>query len=269
MDTPQSVSPSGAVLRDDAPTVCAISILAIMLSTMLHEGVGHAALAIATLHISGTLTSLAWSGIRDSRLVLAGGTLVNLASGLVFWILLRITQARPTLRFFLLLSMAFNLLTATGYFLFSGVADFGDWAGFIEGLHPYWLWRVGLVLLGILTYYGSIRLIGGSLVRSMGVSLNDLARYRGLTLVPYLAAIAIDTVAGLLNPFGIQYVLLSAVASTAGGLSGMVWMYRYIPKSVLPGPAEMIPRSYPWIAAASVLGLVFIVVFGPGVHLPR
>ena len=269
MDTPQSVSPSEAVLRDDAPTVCAISILAIMLSTMLHEGVGHAAVAMATLHASGTLTSLAWSSERDSRLVLAGGTLVNLASGLVFWLLLRITPARPTLRFFLLLSMAFNLLTGTGYFFFSGVSDFGDWAGFIEGLHPYWLWRVGLVALGILSYYASVLLIGTSLVRGMGVSLNDVARFRRLTWAPYLAAIAIDVFAGLFNPIGFKYVFLSAFASTAGGLSGMAWMYHYIPKSVLPGPAQMIPRSYPWIAAAAVLGLVFIVVFGPGVHLPR
>ena len=269
MSTPPEANPTASVLRDDAPTVCAISILAAMLTTMLHEGVGHAAVAMATLHASGTLTSLAWSSTRDSRLVLAGGTLVNLASGLVFWLLLRTTHARPTLRFFLLLSMAFNLLTGTGYFFFSGVSNFGDWASFIEGLRPFWLWRVGLVLLGILSYYGAIRLIGTSLVRGMGVSLADVARFRRLTWAPYLAAIVIDCVAGLFNPIGIQYVLLSAFAASAGGHSGMVWMYHYIPKSTRPGPPQMIPRSYLWIAAAVALGLVFIVVFGPGVRLPR
>jgi hypothetical protein len=254
---------------DDAPTVCAISILAVMLSTMLHEGLGHAAIAITTLHATGLLTSLAWSSEQVDRLVLAGGTLVNLVSALVFWLLLRVVHARPTLRFFLLLSMAFNLMTSTGYFLFSGVIDFGDWASFIAGLHPYWLWRVGLVVVGALSYYGTIRLVGGSLIRQMGVSWHDAPRFRRLTWLPYFSAIAIDGVAGLFNPFGLKYVFLSALAATAGGLSGMMWMHDHIPKETPPGPAQIIPRSYAWIGVAAVLGLIFIVVFGPGVHLPR
>ena len=35
-----------------------------------------------------------------------------------------------------------NLFTGTGYFFFSGVANFGDWAAVIHGLQPYWAWRV-------------------------------------------------------------------------------------------------------------------------------
>lgn len=257
------------VLRDDVPTLCAISTLAIMLSTMLHEGLGHAAIAISTLHASGSLTSLAWSSDQNSRLVLAGGTLVNLIFGLVFWLFLRTTQARPALRFFLLLSMAFNLFTGTGYFFFSGVSNFGDWAEFVRGLQPSWLWRSALIMLGILTYYGAVRLVGSSLIRRMGVSWSDLPRFLRLTLIPYFAAIAIAAIAGLLNPLGFKYVLLSAVASTAGGLSGMCWMRRYISKNTPPGPAQIVHRSYPWIAVALVLGFPFIFVFGPGVHLPR
>ncbi len=255
--------------QDDLPTLCAISILAVVLSTMLHEGIGHAAIAIATLHASGTLTSLAWSSPQDSRLVLAGGTLVNLAAGIVFWFLLRITQPRPALRLFLLLSMAFNLLTGAGYFFFSGVSNFGDWADFIQGLHPAWLWHLGLIVVGILAYYASILLIGTSLIRRMGAPLSDASRFRRLTLIPYFTAIVTATLAGLLNPLGMKYVLLSAVASTAGGLSGLCWMRPYIPKKITPGPAQFVPRSYSWIALSLVFGLIFIFVFGPGVRLPR
>ena len=53
--------PTQTAAVDDIPTLCAISIVASMLSTMLHEGLGHAAVAIATLHASGTLTTVAWS----------------------------------------------------------------------------------------------------------------------------------------------------------------------------------------------------------------
>jgi hypothetical protein len=264
-----AVSQVPASALDDIPTICAISILACMLSTMLHEGLGHAAVAIATLHVSGTLTSLAWSSVQDSRLVAAGGTLVNLASALVFWLLLRAARnASPTLRFFFLITMSFNLLTGTGYFFYSGVSNFGDWAQVIEGLQPHWLWRIGLIVIGIVTYYGAILVIGESIVRRMGVPISDARRFRRMTWIPYFSAIVIDGVAGLLNPFGMRYVFLSALAATAGGQCGLLWLRNYIPRRIQPGPNNQpIPRSYAWITVAIVCAAIFIGVFGPGVHL--
>jgi hypothetical protein len=261
-------TPAKAAALDDAATICAISVLAIILSTMLHEGLGHAAVAIATLHASGTLTSLAWVSAQDSRLVLAGGTLVNLVAALVFWLLLRAARrAQPALRFFLLISMTFNLLAGTGYFFFSGVSNFGDWAGVIDGLHPHGLLRAGLVVVGVASYYGAIVLVGSSLVRYMGVVADDARRFRRLTWLPYFAALIIDGVAGLLNPIGWQYVFLSALAATAGGNCGLLWLRHYIPKRVQPGERAVVGRSYPWIVVAAVLAAIFIGVFGPGVHL--
>lgn len=261
-------TPAKAAALDDAATICAISIIAEMLSTMLHEGLGHAAVAIATLHASGTLTSLAWVSAQDSRLVLAGGTLVNLVAAGVFWLLLRAARrARPALRFFLLISMTFNLLAGTGYFFFSGVSNFGDWAGVIDGLHPHGLLRAGLVVLGVASYWGAIVLVGSSLVRRMGVAPDDARRFRRLAWLPYFAALIVDGVAGLLNPIGWQYVFLSALAATAGGNCGLLWLRYYIPKRVQPGERAVVGRSYPWIVAAAVLAVIFIGVFGPGVHL--
>lgn len=262
------LTPATDSALDDVATLCAISAIAIMLSTMLHEGLGHAAVAIATLHASGTLTSLAWVSVPDSRLVLAGGTLVNLVAAGVFWLLLRAAKhARPALRFFLLISMTFNLLAGTGYFFFSGVSNFGDWAGVIEGLRPHGLLRAGLVVLGVASYYGAIVLVGSSLVRYMGVAADDARRFRRLTWLPYFAALIIDGVAGLLNPIGWQYVFLSALAATAGGNCGLLWLRYYIPKRVQPGERAVVGRSYAWIAVGAVLAAMFIGVFGPGVHL--
>src|SRR5215467_10872303 len=86
--------------NDDALTVCAISVLAGMLGTLVHEGVGHAATALLTGAKSGVLSTVAWSSAQDSRLVAAGGTLANLAAGLIFWIALRSAKsASVRLRF--------------------------------------------------------------------------------------------------------------------------------------------------------------------------
>src|SRR5215467_9976722 len=107
---------------DDTLTICAISIVAAILTNILHEGVGHGLTALLTGAKSGVLTTVAWSSAYDSRLVAAGGTLANLAAALVLWLALRSARDASVLtRYFLLVLCAFNLFTGTGYFLFSGV----------------------------------------------------------------------------------------------------------------------------------------------------
>jgi hypothetical protein len=152
--------------RDDAPTVCAISLLSAILSNLVHEGLGHAATALLTGTKSGLLTTVAWSSDFDSRLVAAGGTLANLAASIVFWIALRnVKSASVRWRFFLPTSFAFNLFEGTGYFLFSGVTNFGDWAQVIAGLHAHWLWRPLLVIVGMVSYFGAVLAVGSAIVR--------------------------------------------------------------------------------------------------------
>ena len=106
--------PKPAPSADDTLTICAI-ILAGILTNVLHEGVGHGITALLIGANSGLLTTVAWSSAFDSRLVEAGGTLVNLAAALVFWIALRSAKhaSMPT-RYFLLITCAFNLFTGTG-----------------------------------------------------------------------------------------------------------------------------------------------------------
>jgi hypothetical protein len=74
----------------DTLTICAFSILAGIPTNVLHEDVGHGITALLTGAKSGVLTTVAWSSAFDSRLIEAGGTLVNLAAALVFWLVLRI-----------------------------------------------------------------------------------------------------------------------------------------------------------------------------------
>src|SRR6202041_2499394 len=165
-------APTGTVppTNDDTLTVCAISLLSAMIANVVHEGLGHGALALITGAQSGVLTTVAWSSAFDSKLVAAGGTLANLAAGIVFWVALRsVKVASVELRFFLLTSVAFNLFAGTGYFFFSGVTNFGDWAVVIADLHAHWLWRTLLVVTGMAAYYVSVLVVGVGLVRYVGV----------------------------------------------------------------------------------------------------
>ena len=265
--TPSTVSPA----KDDGLTVCAISVLSAMLADVLHEGLGHAALALITGTQSGLLTTVAWSSAFDSKLVAAGGTLANLAAGIVFWIALRNTKrATVQLRFFLLTSAAFNLLAGTGYFFFSGVTNFGDWAVVIADLSPHWLWRTLLVIVGMASYYISIFVVGIGLVRYVGVPRAEERRLRRLTFIPYFSAALLLAAGGLLNPIGIQLVWQSALPGAAGAHSGLLWLRYYIPRKTVPeAGSEGVGRNYAWIIAASIFSLVFIFVLGRGITLHR
>jgi hypothetical protein len=255
--------------KDDLLTIIAISVVALMLATLLHEGVGHAAIALLTGATSGTLSTVAWSSTYDSRLVAAGGTIVNLIAGIIFLLALRTaSKASATTRFFLLIACAFNLFAGTGYFFFSGVTGFGDWQVVIAGMHPYWLWRVLLIVVGMAAYYVAMRLIGGSLVRYLGVPISERARFRRLTWIPYFTAIVIEVIAGLRNPLGLPLVFESALPATAGAQCALLFLVYYVPKSTVPGSnSQPILRSYPWVIVSAALALIFILVLGPGVQL--
>jgi len=262
---------SGETVHDDELTISAISVVAAIIGVTLHEGIGHALLALLTGTQTGVLSAVAWSSNYDSRLVAAGGTLVNLAAGLCFWLALRSARnASANTRLFLLLSCAFNLFTGTGYFFFSGVTNFGDWAVVIAGMQPHWLWRTLLITLGMALYYGAVLVVGIGIVRYVAIPALDRKRLQRVTLLPYFCAIAALTAAAALNPFSIQLVWQSALPSTAGANSGLLWLQYYIPQQTSPqGPVRAIERSYPWIALATACALVYIFIVGRGITLHR
>jgi hypothetical protein len=266
-----TTSSASVQANDDMLTVGAISLVAAILANVVHEGLGHAATALLTGTQSGILTTVAWSSDFDSRLVAAGGTLANLAAALVFWTALRsATNASVRLRYFLLTNLAFNLFAGTGYFFFSGVTNFGDWAAVIAGLHAHWLWRSLLVAAGMAAYYGAVLIVGTGLVRYVGVPGNAPRRLRRLTFIPYLSATLLLSAGGLLNPIGIQLVWQSALPGTAGADSGLLWLRYCIPSRTVPErPSDEIERNYLWITVAVVLSLVFIFVLGRGIALHR
>ena len=257
--------------NDDGLTVCAISLAAAILADVVHEGLGHAATALLTGAQSGVLTTVAWSSDFDSRLVAAGGTLANLVAAMIFWIVLRSAKrASARWRFFLLVSLAFHLFTGTGYFFFSGVTNFGDWAAVIAGQRPYWLWRTMLVFVGVASYYGAVLVVATGLVRYVGIPRSESRRLRKLTFIPYFSAVLLLSAGGLLNPLGLQLIWQSALPASAGADSGLLWLRYYIPKGTVPQrSSDEIERSYAWIVAAAVLSLAFIFVLGRGITLHR
>jgi len=252
--------------KDDVLTVIAIAAIACILQDILHEGLGHA----GTAWLSGahrlTISTVALQSDIETRWISANGTLVNLLFGAIFWLLLQRSQTyRPATRYFLVLAMAGNLFTGTGYFLFSGVANFGDWAAVIRGLQPRWMWRLGLVSLGAASYYASMILVGAQLKAFRGTSETS-TRLRQLSWTPYFTDGILAGLAGLLNPTGLFYVIASALPSTLGAnagllsLPGMIRRWRRGEEE----EAEPVLRNIRWITMAVIATILFVFVLGRG-----
>jgi hypothetical protein len=168
------------------------------------------------------------------------------------------------------LALAGNLFTGTGYFCFSGVFNFGDWAAVIRDLNPHWMWRLGLVLLGVASYYASVLLVRAQLRRFRGDAENP-RRFRVLCWTPYFTDGILAGVAGLLNPAGLFYVVASALPSTLGANAGLLSLPSMLrgTKTSEEKPVEPIQRSAAWIAVGGIASLLFILVLGGGITLLR
>jgi hypothetical protein len=217
--------------RDDLWTLAAFGALAYMISNVLHEGLGHGGVAWLSGARQITVTSTYMDAGIDTRWILAAGTLVNLAFGLLGLAALRgmrrsetsqLPQLRPLpLRLFVWAFTAFNLLLGMGYFLFSGIGGIGDWAEWMKGLSPMWAWRLGFALLGAASYFASAWVLARELVAILGMYE---ARMRRMTWTMYFAGGLTACLAGVWNPMGWKLVLISAAASSLGGASGLMWI---------------------------------------------
>jgi hypothetical protein len=261
----------GPILTDDSLTVVSISILVYILGDLLHEGLGHGVTAWLSGAHSITISTVAMQTEIDTRWIDASGTLVNLAAAGILWLVLAAARhARPVARYFLVLALAGNLFGGTGYFLFSGVSGFGDWAAVIHGLRPYWAWRLGLCVLGAASYYAAMLVVAAELKSFRGRD-RTVARLRNLCWTPYFSEGILAGIAGLLNPAGLFYVVASALPSTLGANSGLLSLpflpgLRRVRSGEFAGPIE---RSPAWVAAGAIGALLFIGVLGRGITWTR
>lgn len=267
--------PAYAVFEnDDRLTLIALSAVACILQDVLHEGLGHGVTAWLSGAHQITMSTVALQCDINMRWISANGTLVNLVFAAIFWlVLLKPQRYRPATRYFLVLAMAGNLFTGTGYFFFSGVSNFGDWAEVIRGLQPHWMWQLGLVAIGIASYYGSMLLVAAQLKPFQCKDNEGSRRLRGLCWTPYFTDGILAGLGGLLNPAGLFYVIASALPSTLGANAGLLslpgMMRRWSRGKSKEEQIGSIGRSPAWIVVAAIASLMFIFVLGRGLTWSR
>ena len=249
--------------EDDRLTVIAISGVAYIFQDVCHEG-GHAVVGWLSGAHRITMSTVNFQIDIDSLWAVAAGVLVNLISAaLLLLLLLKPQRYKAATHYFLVLAMSMNLLNGTGYLIYSGMSESGDMWQVIEGLQPYWLWRLGLVLVGGASLWGSVLAVGVKL-KPFDDQKRRLFRLVGIS---YVTAGVVAGLAALFNPGGLSLVLIGAL-NGLGPPFVLILMPRIMRNwRIINEPAPQIQRSRTWIVIGTICSLTFIFLLGRGVTL--
>jgi hypothetical protein len=262
--------------RPDPATVIAMAVVAYGIANLVHEGVGHGSACLlagcrpesmSSIHFDGDYT-----GVSDGaqRWIAAAGSIANVMLGVPA--LLALAAARsPHARWFLWMLAFVNLLQAAGYLLFSGIGNIGDWAAVVRDWQPAWAWRIGLSVVGAISYLWVARECARAVAALVGGDAVDRERRaRRMAWITYFTGGVLYCASGLLNPLDPILLLISAAAASLGGTSAFLWCTSWLRNpafAATAAPAAMPGRHRGWIVAGVAMAIVFIIVMGPGIRL--
>lgn len=252
----------------DIPTLIAIAALAWIVFNELHTVVGHGGAcllrgagiqAFTTTHAICTDTNPSFWG---EKLYFGFPHTLNFIVGLVLFGLLRFARiTSSSLRYFLWLTMCFNVFNVGNALLVTLAFPGGDWSDFAVGLEPSILWKAGLSLLGVIVLVIGFRLavqlwepfIGGDEVERR-------RRINQLTWIPCITAFLTSSLPSLLSPLVFYWGILQAVL----GAISVFWLlllplWRWGPHAEHVATALPLTRSVPWLVVVVVVFVIFTI----------
>ena len=247
-------------------TLCACAFAAYALADIAHETIGHggmcALLGGKIIYVSTTFEDCS----LRSWIVDGAGPSAGVVAALLFWLWLRVLPpGSQTARAFLCLGFGFAAFWNFGYLIKSGLTDQGDWAFVIAGLKPPFLWHAAIAIMGIVSYWISIRLLAALLAQHLASPDPSAQRPLAFTLTAYFAAAALATVAAIFDPRGPGTILNDALPSSLGAIGVPLagwFLQRDNPHLRLTASASSV-----WIVAGSAVAAAFIALMGPGLRL--
>jgi len=254
----------------------AIAAVAFCLTTAIHEGV-HALACVGVgselKELSAMHVSCESNALWQSKIVSGLAAIVNIILGVFLLLILRLSQQRSSgTQFFLWLFMLMNWLLGAGYWMFSGIANVGDWATVINGWEPSWLWRVMMAVVGTGFYIYFIwlslhefgKIVGGSDEKE------QISRSTKLGIISYITAVLVTIAAGLFNPYGMTGLpAVAALFLALGGMSPLLWMMQWFSAKsftkVKKAPLA-INRQWVWVIIAVVVVFIDAVILGRTIY---
>ena len=258
--------------RIDLATMVGLGLLLLPVTTMWHEIGGHAATCVA---LGGRVSDLGAFYVECRDLARGGNVAVALAgagmdtiAALIGYRLWR--RARGDLaRLAWWLVWVSKAMVAAGYLCFSGATGIGDLGpGAIGGIGPLpmpGLWRLGELAVGAACYVWIIRKGIATLGDMIGTGQATRVAHRRIAHAYYGAAGAAALLVGLFNPIGLTITLTSAIASSFGGLAGMISIGFAVGHE--DAPRRFVIARHPGIVIAGLIIVTcFALILGPTLH---
>jgi hypothetical protein len=246
----------------------AITSLVYVLCDLLHE-LGHAAATLLPLGVKAvSISTIGLSSVGINPVVAGAGPIVNLllASALFFALAQRVS---PTWRYFAWLFGTVNLFNGTAYFIYSSILGTGDWATVFNAILSPALWRPLAGLVGVVLYIASI-LVSAFVLRHLRasgvVAEGNIDRY---CTGAYWTGGLVITAGAAFNPVSPWFILTSGAAVGFGAMPGLLALPKLLRRTAPPDrfTSESLRIDWPWTLAGAVALVIFLGVFGPGLHL--
>lgn len=255
--------------RTSILTVAGIGLVAYAACDMVHEVLGHGLACVLTGVQALSLSTVALQTGTSNRFVASAGSIANVIAGLLAMQLVRGGRGFGAARYFLWLFGALNLLNGTGYLLFSGALDFGDWAVVIAGLEPHWAWRAVLVVSGAVLYVAAVRLIVANVIPLVQRGEMDRLEMPRFVFPAYVAGGLLFIAGAAFNRISPGLILTSGVSSGFGAMAGLASVPRLVERGTKESAAVATPLGFnlAWIVAGVLAAAAFVAILGPGVRL--
>lgn len=267
---PPLVESSNAYRPDDNLTLSVLGIGAFIFADLVHEVIGHGGACLASGGTITLLTSVYFRCNLNSKIIDAAGPLANLLFGGLFWAIPRFWKNISIhTRVFVASTMSFNFFWGSGYLIYSGITNIGDWAYVVEGLQPVWFWRFLLVLLGVTLYYLSMRALANGLWTLVAVSEGEKSRrIRVIFMIPYVAAGLAECLAASFDRQGSLLAIKDGALETFCASIGFLIVARRLAHRKTRDQLKYTPvtRKLSWVVFVALLLVAFIVTMGRGMR---
>ncbi len=260
----------------DILTIIAIAITVWSFSNASHEILGHGGVAVLQGYnpISVSTSFFMWdtggATFWGAKAVNAGGVVINLLIALISLLLLRSQKIKsPRTNYFLWLMMSINLFYSGSYLIGWFIGPTLDWALFLNGLEPLFLWTLGVTAVGVLILVSGFHLSCKYWVPFLGDEESERRRrVTLLTLIPYLTIIVVKVSAGFMNP-GPDKMLIF-MGSFGVSAFFLVWInflrfWPFTKQTASSQKAAELGPSIPWLVIGFVALILFVGVLGPGI----
>jgi hypothetical protein len=258
----------------DMVSLIAISILAWCSVNIFHEIIGHAGSAVVMgipVHAVSTTTFYSEWGpmntVAQSRIVNAAGPVMNLVTGAIALVMLRLSGAKRTsTNYFLWLFSTFSFIIVTINLISAPLIGGGDFSEILRTVDNPNFWKPIIIGIGVI-----LTIIG--YILPLRLWIPDLRGNRRtllkITLTPVVVAIVVQTMSLIGSPFAkLPPDQNHLLASVFAFLHLILWVILVnilpVPRSRLTPKHLELPRSNVVIIMGLLMGLLFIGLLGPG-----